>query len=121
MGLKIIKPTYEIGTRVVTCPFVNRFFYQTKENITEEDTFKIDAAEFFDDDGEAAEALPKLNMNNSYFNVFINGILQMEENFAYTAGPAGIGNLMVSVPEGSEIKSGTPVILEVVNFEPKLI
>jgi hypothetical protein len=44
----------------------------------------------------------------------------MDDNFAYTAGEEGIGNLLISIPDGSEIAAGTPIILEVINFNPSL-
>ncbi|ENH96612.1 hypothetical protein J416_09921 [Gracilibacillus halophilus YIM-C55.5] len=118
MGLKIIKPTYEMGSKVVTAPVVTRFFHQTLEEKQAGDTIKVDVSDFLDDTGETPDELPELNMSNSYFNVYINGMLQMEDNFAYTAGEAGIGNLLITLPEESHIASGTPIILEVINYEP---
>jgi hypothetical protein len=44
----------------------------------------------------------------------------MDDNFAYTSGEAGIGNLLISIPEGSVIAKGTPIVLEVINFNPTL-
>ncbi|MBU0940686.1 MAG: DUF4183 domain-containing protein [Bacteroidetes bacterium] len=83
-------------------------------------TYKIDASAFFDDSGEVVQELPTLNLNNSYFNVYINGSLQMDENFAYTAGGEGVGSLLLSIPEESEILKDSPIIIEVVNFNPEI-
>lgn len=42
----------------------------------------------------------------------------MEGLSTYTAGGAGVGQLEVKVPAGSDIKTDSPVVLEVVNFAP---
>lgn len=120
MGLKIIKLAVTSDTKIVTAPTVTRFFYEVLEPISEKTVMKIHAAQFLDDTGRNVDTLPSLNLNNSYFNVYINGVLQMDDNFAYTAGEEGIGNLLISIPEGSEIAAGTPIILEVINFNPAI-
>ncbi len=120
MGLRIIKLAVTSDTKIATSPTVSRFFYETTETISQIDNLKIDASNFQDDTGRNVDSLPSLNLNNSYFNVYINGVLQMDDNFAYTAGEEGVGNLFISIPEGSEIAIGTPIILEIVNFSPTL-
>ncbi|GGL48956.1 DUF4183 domain-containing protein [Sporolactobacillus putidus] len=119
MPLKIIK-LFPAETAISVVPTISRFFYETKENTAGGATLQIDVSEFLDDTGEDAAEFPKLNLNNSYFNVFINGVLQMEDNFAYTSGGKGIGNLMIIVPEGSEIPPDISIILEVINYDPLL-
>lgn len=37
---------------------------------------------------------------------------------AYTAGAAGVGSLAITVPAGSTILVGSPIVLEVTNFAP---
>ncbi|SFA72312.1 DUF4183 domain-containing protein [Bacillus sp. cl95] len=120
MGLKIIKLSVSSDTKIATSPTVTRFFYEVPEPLSQITALKIDATHFLDDTGRSVESLPSLNLNNSYFNVYINGVLQMDDNFAYTAGEEGIGNLLISIPEGTEIAAGTPIILEVINFNPTL-
>lgn len=122
MALKIIKLAIVTPKQTVsTSPTVARYFFEVPETITEVTTYKINAADFLDDRGETAQSLPTLNLNNSYFNVYINGVLQMEENFSYTAGENGIGSLLLSLPDGSEIPKGTPIIMETVNFFPDIV
>ena len=122
MALKIIKLAIVTPKQTVsTSPTVARYFFEVPETITEVTTYKINASDFLDDRGEAAQSLPTLNLNNSYFNVYINGVLQMEENFSYTAGEDGIGSLLLSLPDGSEIPKGTPIIMETVNFFPDIV
>lgn len=122
MALKIIKLAIVTPKQTVsTSPSVARYFFEVPETITEVTTYKINAADFLDDRGETAQSLPTLNLNNSYFNVYINGVLQMEENFSYTAGENGIGSLLLSLPDGSEIPKGTPIIMETVNFFPDIV
>lgn len=120
MGLKIIKLAITSETKIATSPTVSRFFYEVLEPLSQITSLKIDAANFLDDTGRNVHSLPSLNLNNSYFNVYINGVLQMDDNFAYTAGEQGIGNLLISIPEGSDIPVGTPIVLEVINFNPTL-
>lgn len=72
----------------------------------------------FLDDGSAATTLPALESNNSYYQVYINGLLQMEGLLTYTPGATGVGSVAVDVPIGGSILTGTPVIVEVVNFTP---
>lgn len=120
MGLKIVKLAVTSNTKISTSPTVTRFFYELSEPIVGSSTLKIDTSLFLDDTGNSVSSLPQLNLNNSYFNVYINGVLQMDDNFAYTAGEEGVGNLLISIPEGSELTVGTPIILEVINFNPIL-
>ncbi|GER71188.1 hypothetical protein BpJC7_24910 [Weizmannia acidilactici] len=119
MGLKIIKLAVSSEAKIETAPTVTRFFYEVTEPIKDGSTLKIDASQFLDDSGNHVNTLPLLNLNNSYFNVYINGVLQMDDHFAYTAGEEGVGNLLISISEGS-IAAGTPIILEVINFDPIL-
>ncbi|MGE6489025.1 DUF4183 domain-containing protein [Paenisporosarcina sp. NPDC076898] len=118
MSLKIIKLAETPNQKISILPTVTRLFHVVPEVISENSTHKIDASQFWDDGGEVVQELPTLNLNNSYFNVYINGALQMDDNFAYTAGEEGIGSLLLSVPEGSEILKGSPIIVEVINFNP---
>lgn len=118
VGLKIIKPVFSSAPEIVLSPTITRFFYELEEPIAERTIVKIDTAKFFDDSGETVESLPPLNLNNSYLNVYINGVIQMDDNFAYTAGETGVGNLMITVPGGSDIAKGTPIIAEVINYDP---
>ncbi len=120
LSLKIIKLSVIPKQSVSTSPMVARFFHEVPETITEVSSYKINASEFLDDRGEIVKDLPTLNLNNSYFNVYINGVLQMDDNFAYTAGEDGIGSLLISLTEDSEIPAATPIIMEVINFNPEI-
>ena len=106
---------------ISTTPLVMRFFHEVPETAQGLMTYKIGVEDFLDDSGEVVKELPLLNLNNNYFHVFINGVIQMDDNFSYTAGEQGIGSLIISVPEDSEIAAGSPIILEIVNFFPKLL
>ena len=120
LSLRIIKLASSPNQKISTLPTITRLFHVVPEAISEMSTYKIDASAFFDDAGEVVLELPTLNLNNSYFNVYINGSLQMDENFAYTAGGEGVGSLLLSIPEESEILKGSPIIVEVVNFNPEI-
>ena len=120
MSLKIIKLANSANPTISTSPTVMRFFHEVPKKVQGMDTYKINTTDFFNDSGELVEELPELNLNNNYFNVYVNGVLQMDDNFSYTAGGQGIGSLLISLPEESEILESTPVILEIVNFYPTI-
>ena len=104
---------------ITTSPSVLRFFHEVPETIQGVTTYKIGVNDFLNDAGEIVEELPLLNLNNNYFHVFINGVLQMDDNFSYTAGEQGIGSLIISITEDSEIQIGSPIVFEIVNFYPQ--
>lgn len=48
------------------------------------------------------------------YNVYINGVLQMAGLSTYTPGATGVGSLAITVPAGSSVLTGSPIVLEVV-------
>ncbi|OQR53106.1 DUF4183 domain-containing protein [Bacillus sp. CDB3] len=119
MALQLMKLAIAASTSTTIDPVDSRFFHVTTAPTTAGNALTIDAADFFQDDGSAVITLPDLAANNSYFNVYVNGLLQMEGISAYTAGATGVGSLVITVPAGaSDILTGTPVILEMVQFTP---
>lgn len=98
-------------------PIVTRFFYVTTALISTSVT--VNTTDFFQDDGSAATELPVLATENSYYNVFMNGVLQMSDISTYTPGATGVGSLVITVPVGEDpILAGTPIVLEVINYNP---
>ncbi|MGR5993119.1 DUF4183 domain-containing protein [Bacillus cereus] len=74
---------------------------------------------FFDDLGSRSVTLPPLP-ENSYVNLYINGILQMDDIFTYTPAPGGVlqrGHIQISLPEGFFVKGLSPIVLEIIDFE----
>lgn len=120
MPLKIITIAPNNNQAIAVSPLVTRLFHEVGETLSGISTYKINVNEFLNDSGEVVEDLPELNMNNNYFHVYVNGVLQMDDNFAYTAGEQGIGSLLMSIPEDTEIPAGTPIIMEIVNFYPQI-
>ncbi|GEN45058.1 DUF4183 domain-containing protein [Alkalibacillus haloalkaliphilus] len=119
MTLRIMKLHIEAETSVNTEPNSTKFFYITDAETAPDSTLSIDAADFFDDTGTAVTELPELEEHNSYYNVYINGVLQMDDISVYTPGETQTGSLDINVPdEGESILEGVPVVLEVVNFTP---
>lgn len=104
-------------TVVTTEPTVERFFYKAAST-TGPDTLVIDAADFWTDTGADATELPALTANNSYINVYINGVLQMDDLVDYVAGASGTGQLSITIPADTEILEDTPIVLVVTNFAP---
>ncbi|MCA0990315.1 DUF4183 domain-containing protein [Pseudalkalibacillus hwajinpoensis] len=118
MALQIMKIVVDVSSTITTTPTVQRFFYNTTGLLVGPTTLTIDAADFFDDTGAAVTTLPSLSTDNSYFNVYVNGVLQMEELSTYTPGATGVGQLEFDIPALASILVNTPFVLEVVNFTP---
>jgi len=119
MALQLIKLFVAATTTTEAAPSNTRFFYITTAETAEGATLTIDAASFLQDNGSQATELPVLATNNSYFNVYVNGVLQMEDISAYTPGATGVGSLAITVPTGSgSIPANTPIVLEIVQFAP---
>ncbi|CCW08621.1 MULTISPECIES: DUF4183 domain-containing protein [Bacillus] len=119
MALQLMKIAATGSTVTTTDPVDSRFFYVTTAPTTAGNTLTIDAASFFQDDGTAVTTLPTLATNNSYFNVYVNGVLQMEGISTYTPGATGVGSLAIAVPVGADtVLTDTPVVLEIVQFTP---
>ncbi len=119
MALQLMKLNITATTQTNAVPNDTRFFYETIAEIAAGTTLTIDAADFLQDDGTSLASLPTLSVNNSYFNVYINGVLQMEDISVYTEGATGVGSLAITPPAGGDsITSGSPVVLEVINYVP---
>ncbi|MGE6963757.1 DUF4183 domain-containing protein [Bacillus thuringiensis] len=120
MALQLMKIAVAGSTTTTIDPTDARFFYVTTSPITGGSILTIDAANFLDDTGASVTTLPTLATNNSYFNVYVNGVLQMEGISTYTAGATGVGSLTIAVPGTvtDTILAGTPIVLEIVQFTP---
>ncbi|MED4205824.1 DUF4183 domain-containing protein [Neobacillus mesonae] len=119
MALQLIKLLVTASTTTDVVPSPQKFFHVTASQTAAGSTLTIDAASFFQDDGTVVSTLPSLASNNSYFNVYINGVLQQQENSTYTPGATGVGSLAFAVPAGGDpILQNTPVVLEIVNYAP---
>ena len=119
MPLKLMKLFVTATTTTNAAPTDTRFFYTTTSQTAPGSALTIDVASFEDDNGNAVTTLPTLVSNNSYFNVYVNGVLQMSGISTYTPGGTGVGSLVINVPAGGDpIPTNTPVILEVVQFAP---
>ncbi|WP_129731636.1 DUF4183 domain-containing protein [Ectobacillus funiculus] len=119
MALQLMKLLVTASTTTDTVPTDSRFFHTTTAPTAAGATLTIDAASFLQDDGTAVTSLPSLAANNNYFNVYINGVLQMNGISTYTPGATGVGSLAIAVPAGgSGIPTSTPIVLELVSFAP---
>lgn len=119
MALQLMKLFVSASTTTEAVPTDSRFFYITTTPTAAGATLTIDAASFLLDDGSSVTSLPALAANNSYFNVYINGQLQMDGISTYTPGATGVGSLAIAVPAGGQgIPAGEPVVLELVSFAP---
>ncbi|MFE8698655.1 DUF4183 domain-containing protein [Cytobacillus sp. FJAT-53684] len=119
MALQLMKLFINATTTTTVSPLNAKFFYVTTADAVAGSTLTIDAADFFQDNGDPVDSLPELLLNNSYFQVYVNGVLQMEDLSTYTAGATTVGSLAFNVPAGGEdILAGSPIVLKVVNFTP---
>ncbi|MGY0693616.1 DUF4183 domain-containing protein [Virgibacillus sp. FSP13] len=119
MALQLMKLTVSAETTVDIVPIDTRFFYVTSNATPAGSTLTIDAADFFADDGTAVTELPALAANNSYFNVYVNGVLQMRGISTYTPGTTGTGSLAIAVLTGGKtIPARAPIVLEIINYDP---
>lgn len=118
LPLKIMKLAIAATSEININPLVTRFFYEVPAALDGPTTLPIDAASFWSDTGAPATALPVLSTENSSYEVYINGVLQMEDISTYTPGATGVGSLVITVPTGSSIIAGSPVTLVVTNYAP---
>lgn len=118
MALQLMKLLVTATTTTDTAPTPVKFFHVTTAETAAGTTLSIDAADFFDDLGNAVVTLPTPATGNSYFNVTINGVLQMQDISTYIPGATTVGSLDIEVPAGDPIPANTPIVLEIVNFVP---
>jgi len=119
MALQLYKILATATTTTNIEPTVERFFYITVSDTASNATLTIDADNFVDDTGVVGVTLPELTAGNSYYRVYINGVLQQNGNSVYTPGGSGVGKLEFNNPAtGGTIYTGTVVVLEVTTFAP---
>lgn len=119
MALQLMKIHVAASTTTTVVPTPEKFFYVTTAETEPNSTLSIDAADFFDNTGTEVTELPVLATDNSYFNVYVNGALQMGGLTTYTPGITAVGSLAIDVPDGGDsILTDSPIVLEVVNYAP---
>lgn len=119
MALQLMKLLVSVTTTTDVTPASDKYFYVTVAETAAGATLTIDAASFFDDTGAAVTALPALAAGNSYFQAYVNGVLQMQDLSTYTPGATGVGSLAIAVPAGGPaIPANSPIVLEIVSFTP---
>ncbi len=100
-------PAPDIGF-IEIIPTAERYFYFAPDAIESSVTIR---AEQFSADG-VQEAFQQFYIGpNSYTNLYINGMIQ--ESTLYSLTPA---SLTIHLSEGESILSGTPIIVEIVQF-----
>jgi hypothetical protein len=118
MALEILKIVVTATTTTNAVPTVTRFFRRTLALVVGPATLTINVGDFQTDAGTTATSLPTLPANNSYYNVYINGIMQMGGLTTYTPGGSGVGKLDITVPSGQTIALSTVIVLEIVSYAP---
>ncbi|WP_082825244.1 DUF4183 domain-containing protein [Paenibacillus jamilae] len=89
-------------------PTAERYFYFTPDPIESSVTIMADQ---FSVDGVQGPSQRFHVGSNSYANLYINGMLQERTLFSLTPS-----SLMIHLGEGETISSGTPIIVEIVQF-----
>ncbi|MGW8956853.1 DUF4183 domain-containing protein [Paenibacillus sp. NPDC055715] len=98
-------------TDIEIVPTAERYFYFVPEDIQSSVTIMVDQ---FSVDG-VQEAFQLFNVgSNSYANLYINGIIQ--ESTLYSLTPSSV---TIHLNEGETIYSGTPIIVEIVQFSAR--
>mgnify|MGYP005751526899 FL=1 len=119
MALQLMKLLVTASTTTTINPTQEKYFYVTTAETAAGSTLTIDTTDFFDDAGAEVTDLPELATDNGYYNLFINGVLQMSNISTYTPGETTVGSLEIDVPVGGDpILEGTPIVLEVVYYLP---
>ncbi|MFJ7755188.1 DUF4183 domain-containing protein [Peribacillus muralis] len=118
LPLKIMKLAIEATSLISVNPLITRLFYEVPAALEGPTELSIDPASFWTDTGGPATVLPVLSAENSSYEVFINGVLQMEDISTYTAGATGVGSLVLTIPDGSSVLAGSPIVLVVTNYAP---
>lgn len=118
MVLQIMKLAIDAAATVTVNPTIDRFFYYAPATVTGPTTLTITVDEFLDDTGAAATELPAFTAPTGYYELFINGVLQMEGISTYTAGATGTGALVITIPADSTLLANSPIVLAVTTFAP---
>jgi hypothetical protein len=105
--------------QVALFPSVVRFFNEVTATVTGAGNLTIAVEDFWTDTGADATTLPALATHNSYFNGYVNCVLQMDDLLTYTPGGAGVGQLVITVPAGSTIEQNSyPRAIQLLSINP---
>gem|GEM_PF-379099 len=104
---------------VTTTNTTSSYFYTVPTDTTVDDTtpYLIPVASFNTDAGVAATAFPIDVTDESYYNLYINGVKQQTGAYDVTPGSTGTGQLSIAPTTTTPytILAGTPVIVEYVS------
>lgn len=117
MPLRILKIAFSAEITTTLNPVITRLFHVVEDEVTE-GTLTLNVDDFETDTGQVATEFPPLVTDNSYYNCYINGVLQMEGITTYIPGEHGTGQFSIVVGENETIEANTPIVLEIVNFSP---
>jgi len=119
MALQLMKLLVVATTTTTVVPESTKFFYVTTADTAAGSSLTIAVDDFFTDSGDPATTLPSVTDGNSFFVVYVNGVLQMNGLSTYTDGGTGVGQLVIEVPVGDDpILNGSSVVLSIESFAP---
>ncbi len=97
---------------IIILPSAQRYFYNVLSDT--QSLVTIPANEFTNDEGTFITAFPDMGQN-SYSNLYINGILQVNSLYSFNE------NALTININNQTIFSGTPIILEIIQFFAQVI
>lgn len=100
--------------KIVIVPNIQRFFHETKNDISLDEPLTIPAHDFTDDQGRPVKFFTNIRLH-SHTNLFINGMLQ--EGRIYKVSP----HSLIIHSAGNHIIAGTPIIIEVLCFSVRIV
>lgn len=95
--------------QITIIPLVNRYYYIAESDLPSPGPVNISANLFINDSGDSTNLFLGLGPN-SYNNLSINGILQINKVYSVSS------NTLTLNTEGSTIYKGTPITLEIIQF-----
>ncbi|GIO93700.1 MULTISPECIES: DUF4183 domain-containing protein [Paenibacillus] len=99
---------------VVVTPDVMRYFYTTDALVALDPPLIIPANQFTDDNGNAVSEIMEISQSG-YANLYINGMMQEGRIFSVTP------EALTLYSPGDVLLEGTPVILQVFQFNAEVV
>ncbi|WP_434752748.1 DUF4183 domain-containing protein [Paenibacillus amylolyticus] len=100
------------GVQVV--PTTGRYFYFPEVNLDLSSSVTIPAGDFVDDDNGSISEFAGIS-TSSYYNLYINGILQPGGSFTLTS------TSLFLPPQSGVLLAGTPIIVEIIQLTAIII
>ncbi len=113
-----IAVTVEATAETTSNPAASKYFYVVPAPITVTNAapLVLAATSFFTDTGISATAFEAVATDNGYRTVYVNGVPQMDGLITLSTTTL---TLTPEVGESVDLDIDTPIVLEIVNFDPE--